>query len=76
MSIQFETDLENLAAEYVRRHQREDVDTWDFGTVAKVLYDLGEWYSLEIIWTQIETLRLAVSLSEFGDSFLKDRFVP
>lgn len=76
MSIQFETDLENLAAEYVRRHQREDVDTWDFGTVAKVLHDLGEWYSDEIIWTRLETLQLAVSQSEFGDTFLKDHFVP
>ena len=60
----------------MRRHQREDIDTWDFGTVAKVLHDLGEWYSLEIIWTRLETLQLAVSRSEFGDSFLKDRFVP
>jgi hypothetical protein len=74
--IQFETDLQHLDPEALRRAQREGIDTWDLGTVAKVLHDLGEWYSLEIIWTQIESLPLAVSRKEFGDSFLKDRFVP
>jgi hypothetical protein len=76
MSIEFEVDLQKLAAEHLRRTQREDVDTWDVGTVAKVLHDLSKWYSLEIIRTRLETLHLAVSRSEFGDSFLKDRFVP
>ena len=76
MSIEFEVDLQKLAAEHLRRTQREDVDTWDVGTVTKVLHDLSKWYPLEIIWTRLETLHLAVSRSEFGDSFLKDRFVP
>jgi hypothetical protein len=75
MSINYEIDGGQLA-EQERRHQREDVDTWDLATVAKVFYDLGQAYPNEPIWTRLEALPLAVSGCEFGDTFLKDGFVP
>jgi hypothetical protein len=74
--MEFEANLEKLPPELLRQALETGIDTWDFDTIAKVLYDLGEWYSNEIIWTPLETLPLAVSRSEFGDSFVKDRFLP
>jgi hypothetical protein len=76
MSTQFEDDLDKLPAEEIRRQQREKIDTWDVDTVAKILDDLGESYPYEIIFQPIETLRLAVSRSEFGATCLRDGFVP